>query len=369
MSPEGDFHTNGGCSAQAVLGRGFSRDSTLGLRKSSAVYVLSHSSPSAGIVRLFRVSKNKHSWGENKFMETALEHLLAIYNWWMGVSTIAVMIGIFGEYVVELIFDHEIRQNKRKLAIRLFFGAIILAGVSGEYICGKKLSQASELLQQLADRDVARANAEAARAKAEAVEARNESAISLRQAEDANDRARKNEAESARLRKAAEEERLARIQLEGSTVERRLRTADQIEMANNLKDYSGQRAWIFYHDEDRETLHFSTDIDQTLVRARWLPTQPEATAKILTDGSPLPFQLRRGVWVEYSTDKTSFNAAQAVARELRAKGFEVHAQMASPLSALRDAPLVLITVEARPVGLQGKIPGSKFSKNTQGGAF
>jgi hypothetical protein len=245
-----------------------------------------------------------------------------------------------------------------------------LAVFSGSTDYGKKLSEVSELLQQAADREVARANAEATRANARAIEAYNESAISLLQAEDANDRASKNEAELARLRKAAEEESVARLRLERSTAGRRLETVEQTEMADNLTGFSGQRARIFYQDdEDWEAFQFATDIKQTLFRARWLPSQPEANPKIFTDGPPLPFQLRRGVWLDYSIDKASLNAAQAVTRELTAKGFEVHGQMASPLSELRNAPLVLITVEPRPLGLQGKIRGSQFSKNTPGGTF
>jgi len=284
-------------------------------------------------------------------MESALEHSLSAYSWWLGVSTIAVVVGIFGEYVTELIFGREIRHHKKQWAVRLFFGAMTLSGVSGEYLCGKRLSQTSELLQQWADREVARAGAEAASANVEAAEARKEAAISLRQAEDARERASKNELESVRLRKATEVERLARLRLERNMAGRRLQTAEQIAMADKLKGFSRQRAWIFYNDDDRETLQFAIHIRQTLAQARWLPSQPQATPKILTDGPLLPFQLRRGVWLDYSTDKASFHAAQALARELAAKGFEVHGQLASPRSALRDAPLVLITVESRSVGL------------------
>ena len=320
-------------------------------------------------MRVFRAGKTNPLQGENKFMKTAFQHLLTTYNGWMNVSTIAVVVGLLGEYVAEFIFDQKIRQNRKQLAIRLLFGAIILGGVFGEYIYGKKLSEISELQQQTADRELARANAEAARANEQAAKARNESVISLREAKDANGRASKNEAESARLRKAAEQERLARLKLERSTAARRLETADQTEMADNLKGFSGQHAWIFYSDEDREAFQFAADIKQTLSQAGWLAGRPAATSKILTDGPLLPFQLRHGVWLDYSTDKASLDAAQSVTRELAAMGFEVHGEMASPLSALRNAPLVLITVEPRPVGLQGKIRGPQVPKNTPGGAF
>jgi cytochrome c biogenesis protein CcdA len=81
--------------------------------------------------------------------KNALEQLMSSYNFWMGVSTIAVAAGILGEYVAHFIFEKEARKNTRAVVVSLVFGAAVLGGVVGEYVCGKKLSQVSDELQRI----------------------------------------------------------------------------------------------------------------------------------------------------------------------------------------------------------------------------
>src|SRR5438270_8647923 len=90
-----------------------------------------------------------------------LEQLLSSYNWWIGISTVAVAVGILGEYVAHFVFEKEARRNKLEMGISILFGVFVLGGVVGEYIFGNKLSQVSEQLQQIADTEVAKANASA----------------------------------------------------------------------------------------------------------------------------------------------------------------------------------------------------------------
>jgi hypothetical protein len=102
----------------------------------------------------------------------ALEHLLSSYNWWIGFSTIAVAVGILGEYVAHFIFEKEARSNKRAMVASVLFGILVLGGVVGEYLFGSKLSQVSETLQRIADKEVADSNVTAEAARAEAAAAR-----------------------------------------------------------------------------------------------------------------------------------------------------------------------------------------------------
>jgi hypothetical protein len=97
--------------------------------------------------------------------KTVLEQLLSSYNWWMGLSTVAVAVGILGEYVAHFVFEEEARRNKREMTVSILFGVLVLGGVVGEYVFGKKLSQASEQLQQIADTEVAQSNRDAAAAR------------------------------------------------------------------------------------------------------------------------------------------------------------------------------------------------------------
>src|SRR5882724_9153366 len=106
--------------------------------------------------------------------KNVLEQLLSSYNWWMGISTIAVAIGILGEYVAHFIFEKEARENRLEMMISILFGVLVLGGVVGEYMFGSRLSQAAEKLQQLADTEVAQANKDAAQANERAANAEKE---------------------------------------------------------------------------------------------------------------------------------------------------------------------------------------------------
>src|SRR5579872_478571 len=102
--------------------------------------------------------------------KNALEQLLSAYNWWIGASTVAVAVGILGEYVAQFIFEEEATRNRKEMVISILCGVLVLGGVVGEFVFGEKLSQVSASLQRAADLEVAQANemAESARKEAEA---------------------------------------------------------------------------------------------------------------------------------------------------------------------------------------------------------
>jgi hypothetical protein len=131
--------------------------------------------------------------------KSALEQLLFKYDWWMGISTIAVTLGILGENVAHFIFEEEKRSLSEK-TVSILFAVFVLGGVVGEYIFGSKPSAVSGQLQRSSDTEVASLNKEAGEARTDAGKA--------------NERAGKLEKGAAGLRATAEHERLARVEIE-----------------------------------------------------------------------------------------------------------------------------------------------------------
>jgi hypothetical protein len=152
-----------------------------------------------------------------------LEQLLSRYNWWMGVATIAVAVGILGEYAAHFAFEKEARSHKREMAVSILFGVLVLGGVVGEYLFGTKLSQVSEQLQQLADVEVAHANKDAAEARKTSSEAQDRAA-------------------PAELK--TEEERLARLRLEEEIAPRRIAAKQRIFLVSCIGSHRGERMYL-----------------------------------------------------------------------------------------------------------------------------
>ena len=96
-----------------------------------------------------------------------LESLLSKYNSEMGLATIVIAIGIFGDYIARFLFDREKRSRREWISTTVFF-ACILGGTLGGYWFGEKLSQTSSKLQRLSDGEVATAQRDAEQAKAQA---------------------------------------------------------------------------------------------------------------------------------------------------------------------------------------------------------
>ena len=55
--------------------------------------------------------------------KNGLEQLMSSYNWWMGLSTIAVAVGILGEYVAHFILEKEARKNRLAMVVSIVFGS------------------------------------------------------------------------------------------------------------------------------------------------------------------------------------------------------------------------------------------------------
>jgi hypothetical protein len=224
--------------------------------------------------------------------KNALEQLLSSYNWWMGLSTVAVAIGILGEYVAHFIFEEDARRNKREMAVSILFGVLVLGGVVGEYLFGKKLSQVSERLQQMADTEVAQANRGAAAARKDAGEAN-------QKAGQANERASVNEKETQKLRKqnlatdsALSKERITRLELEASLRPREIPLVMYTDGTSNIDDLK-QLAGV------EVVLEYINDAEAGLVAGNIAFLLERAGLKIVRAG-PTARTLRPGVNVRAS---------------------------------------------------------------------
>ena len=154
----------------------------------------------------------------------------------------------------------------------------------------------------------------------------------------------------AKQQAAAANRELASLQTKMAP--RRLTQEQQERLASGVKPLAPQLASVWYGAGDKESENFSWDIASALNTAGWRVFSPASTSTLAQGGKPfgtIP-RLQTGVIVTSNSDEPSMKAADAVVRELSALGFD--ARKASTTGD-RAEPLVVITVQARPDGLQG----------------
>lgn len=299
------------------------------------------------MTRMTEFAIHLHVRKEEIVNKSLLEQMMSTTNAWMNLCLIVGAIGVFGDYALRFLFENNDRKNKIKTPASLLFAAMGLSGVVGGLIFGRRLSKESGLLQESAESRIALSDQKAERAGSEA-------AHSLEEARGAEERTLRNETEAARLRKVAEEEHLARVDLERQLAARRLPSNMQVKLAGKLLLYDGQRATVAYRAGDLESSLFAADIVRALIRAGWVPCGPFESPTIISfTGETLEVNRRQGVWLQYSPDKSSRDAGQALAKELLAIGFDVRIAIASA-AQLGTTPMVFLTVEHRPQGPQGR---------------
>jgi len=278
--------------------------------------------------------------------KNALEQGLSSYNWWMGVSTVAVAAGILGEYVAHFAFEKEARRNRLEMGISILFGVLVLGGVVGEYVFGKRLSQVSEELQQIADVEVAQSNKDAAQARRDAETAKQQSA-------DGVERAGKAEQRAAEANGTAEQERLARVEIEEALAARRLGSKENALLQDRLRQFAGEGAGIVYFGGDAEGFTFAWDIAKALHDAKWAVPTPGGIIEMQEVGLPFDAafaKLRSGVEVVDMGTPQSRVIARALADALNACGFDATTDSRPGQNVSTG---VQITVETRPLGPQG----------------
>ena len=145
---------------------------------------------------------------------------------------------------------------------------------------------------------------------------------------------------------------LARLQTK--MLPRRLTKAQQERLASGVSSLAPQLASVWYGAGDKESENFSWDIAYALNAAEWKVFSPASTATLAQSGKPfgsIP-RLQTGVIVSSNKDGPSMKAADALARELSALGFDT--RKAENIGNGPE-PIVVVTVQARPEGAQGEM--------------
>jgi hypothetical protein len=144
---------------------------------------------------------------------------------------------------------------------------------------------------------------------------------------------------------------LARLQ--AKMLPRRLTKAQQEGLASAVRSLAPQSAGVWYGAGDKESEIFSWDIASALDAAGWKVFSPASTTTLAQNGKPFGSvpRLQIGVVVSSNKDGPSMKAADVLATELSALGFE--ARKAADIGNGHE-PLVVITVQARPEGAQGE---------------
>jgi hypothetical protein len=178
-------------------------------------------------------------------------------------------------------------------------------------------------------------------------------ALTRYQAEAQQSIAEANKATSiANQQAAAANLELARVQ--SKMAPRRLTKAQQERLASGVSSLAPQLASVWYGAGDKESENFSWDIASALNAAGWRVFSPASTATLAQSGKPfgsIP-RLQTGVVVGSNKDEPSMKAADALAQELSALGFDT--RKAANIGNGPE-PVVVVTVQARPEGAQGEL--------------
>src|SRR6266705_6158575 len=142
--------------------------------------------------------------------------------------------------------------------------------------------------------------------------------------------------------------------LQAKMTPRRLTQEQQERLASGVRALAPQLASVWYGAGDKESENFSWEIASALDAAGWKVFTPASTATLAQSGKPfgtIP-RLQTGVVVSSNKDGPSMKAADALATELSALGFD--ARKAAEIGNGRES-LVVVTVQARPDGAQGEM--------------
>jgi hypothetical protein len=204
-------------------------------------------------------------------LESSLDHL----GNWLLIATALVVLGLVLEYFHQI--PESIREFKRKRSwgpiCIIAGGLLITVGVAGELVVQNVASRQETALRKANDELFTDLNTEAAKAR--------------KDAGDAIERASVIEKEAARLSKEAEDERMARVELERKVAWRRIFKSEQPKAASGIKRFAGQSALISCSATDQEAKSFSADIAAILHQAGW--DVPEPLENIGMHEGPAPF--------------------------------------------------------------------------------
>jgi hypothetical protein len=204
----------------------------------------------------------------NAIVRALLTEQLLENNTWAEWCTVIVFGGLLVEYTI-LLWLKRNEFSKREIVLTIIAGVAIAGGVYGEYFFGSKASTAAMALQADAEERVAKLNLRSAEAsnKATALE------VELRKQELqtalVEKEAGENKKEAERLRLRAENEAMARVQLEKLVSWRTIPEPAQKEIGERLKKFQGVRIAFTVNTGDAEGLAFGTQMAAIAIYADW----------------------------------------------------------------------------------------------------
>jgi hypothetical protein len=162
----------------------------------------------------------------------------------------------------------------------------------------------------------------------------------------------KTEAEKAH--KQAEDEAMARVEIEDRVAWRRLSDKQKLEISARLTRFSGQYVAVMYIPrDDQEAGIFSSDIKRVLGKSKWDTSAPQMRGVNPAGGilASAPASIDTGVTVETTDDAASKRSSRTLCNELVRNGFDCRVL---PKFLGQFKPVVWVTVEHRPEGPQGE---------------
>lgn len=184
--------------------------------------------------------------------KSATETGLALSEIALLLFGVALVFGLVGEYA---------ESDKWKRWQKLF-ALLVIGGVAGELLADGGIFVLSRHLQTVAETEIAELNKKAAEASERA--ARAEEHLG-----EANKRAAEAEREAAKSNETAEKERFARLQLEARLAPRSLSLAQQKDVRERLKQFSGTRLDIFVYGDTNEMLSLGFTLSSIAGAAGW----------------------------------------------------------------------------------------------------
>jgi hypothetical protein len=283
---------------------------------------------------------------------SGLESSLDSIEFWLFLSTLAVVVGLLVEYwfpLWELIEALRKRPFPWKLVLEIVGGVLVTIGVAGELWFQSRASKVETTLRSDSHQIEGILNKQAADAQGEAAEARKEAEGFESQIADA-------ERGAEQLRKDAEGERLARVTIEAKVAWRHLTEKQKSEIATSLGDFSNQEGGSFWFEAgDTEAAIFASDIAESL-KAAHIVVQPPASMVVMRESGKFGDPIKppdTGVILQSTKDERSRLLADAIIRELHLLGFDASRRTDPPFDD-RPVPQVWINVEPRPEGPQGE---------------
>jgi hypothetical protein len=266
---------------------------------------------------------------------------------WLNFWTILVVVGVAVELLVIITeYAHDWQDFRRgtihspgRPSILVFgFGflgaALVAIGVAGEFRIHVKagkiesdMRSKSRELVGIAQHDAAGANREAGQLRKDA----------------------------EGLKKAAEDEKLARVTIEARVAWRRLTDRQKTEIGAALgQRFSNQGVSFWYSAGDAESSWFASDLAEAARAAHTLRVYPPGAIMSLMESGRPGDPIRRsltGVRVQSTRDERSRQLADAIIHELIVRGFDA-ARPTDPDS--NPVPQVWVNVDHRPDGPQGE---------------